>query len=58
MSDDHTRHDIKNALATAVLAADSLTGHTDPQVRKSAVMIIDAIEAALTHLRASHPQKG
>lgn len=55
MSDDHTRHDIKNALATAVLAADSLIGHTDPQVRRNALMIIDAIEAALTHLRASHP---
>lgn len=55
MSDDHTRHDIKNALATAVLAADSLIGHADPQVRRNALMIIDAIEAAMTHLRASHP---
>ncbi|UYH50473.1 hypothetical protein N5W20_04895 [Candidatus Kirkpatrickella diaphorinae] len=58
MSDDHARHDIKNALATAVLAADSLTGHADPHVRKNALMIIEAIETALIHLRATHPQKG
>lgn len=57
MSDDHARHDIKNALATAVLAADCLTCHADPHVRKNALMIIEAIDTAMVYIRNSGPQK-
>ncbi|WP_245824836.1 hypothetical protein [Neoasaia chiangmaiensis] len=51
-SDDPSmRHDVRNMLATALLAADLLSAHADPAVRRQAETIIAAIESATARLK-------
>nr|WP_294914463.1 histidine kinase dimerization/phospho-acceptor domain-containing protein [uncultured Neokomagataea sp.] len=46
-----TRHDLRNALASALLCAEMLESHQDPTVQDHATTIIHSIERALTILR-------
>ncbi|MFT8809537.1 hypothetical protein [Gluconobacter sp.] len=47
------RHDLRNALAPALLCADVLGTHTDPSVRQNARTIVTALENALKLLKKS-----
>lgn len=50
------RHDVRNTLSTALLAADMLANHDDAAVRKHARTIIAAIETATDRLRTKNPK--
>ncbi|AOX19285.1 hypothetical protein [Kozakia baliensis] len=45
------RHDVRNILSTALLAADSLASNADSNVQRQAQTIIAAIELATDRLR-------
>ena len=45
------RHDLRNLLSPALLTADILSQHPDPNVRRQADTIIAAIESATVLLR-------
>lgn len=47
------RHDLRNALAPALLCADILASHKDKTVQQNAGTIIDALENALKLLKKS-----
>jgi|GEM_PF-2317610 len=47
------RHDLRNDLATALLAADLLAGNEDETVRRHALSIVAALERATEHLKRS-----
>ncbi|MQR99509.1 hypothetical protein GFJ39_09920 [Gluconobacter sp. AC10] len=47
------RHDLRNALAPALLCADILSTHSDEAVQQNAQTIIDALENALKLLKNS-----
>ncbi|WP_249199741.1 hypothetical protein [Gluconobacter sp. Dm-62] len=47
------RHDLRNALAPALLCADILGSHKDKAVQRNAQTIIDALENALKLLKNS-----
>lgn len=47
------RHDLRNDLATAVLAADLLSAHSDETVRRHAGSIVSALEKATQRLKRS-----
>jgi hypothetical protein len=47
------RHDVRSALAPAMLAADLLHGHADPKVQRSAANVVRSIERVLEMLDAS-----
>jgi hypothetical protein len=42
-----TRHDIRSALAPAMLAADMLRGSTDPKAQRSGATVVRSIERVL-----------
>ncbi|GBR43778.1 histidine kinase dimerization/phospho-acceptor domain-containing protein [Neokomagataea thailandica] len=46
-----TRHDLRNALASALLCAEMLESHQDPTVQDHAATIIHSIDRALALLR-------
>lgn len=48
-----TRHDVRSALAPALLAADMLHASTDPRVRRSAATVRRSIERVLEVLDAT-----
>ena len=48
-----TRHDVRSALAPAMLAADMLRASTDPRVQRSASTVLHAIERVLVMLDAT-----
>ncbi|ACI50154.1 conserved hypothetical protein [Gluconacetobacter diazotrophicus PA1 5] len=63
-SDEKTRrvaatlHDVRGLLSPAMLSADGLTLHADPQVRAAAEQIIQSIEQAVSRLKAlGQPKK-
>ncbi|WP_245528411.1 hypothetical protein [Gluconobacter morbifer] len=45
------RHDLRNALAPALLCADALTSHSDKKVRQNAEMIVESLEKAMDLLK-------
>ncbi len=45
-----TRHDVRSALAPAMLAADMLRASPDPRVQRSAATVVRAIERVLEML--------
>ncbi|GBR69803.1 hypothetical protein [Gluconobacter kanchanaburiensis] len=45
------RHDLRNALAPALLCADILKSHSDPAVKENAATIVTALEKALKLLK-------
>ena len=47
------RHDIRSALAPAMLAADMLATSTDPKVQRSAGTVVRAIERVMEMLEAT-----
>jgi signal transduction histidine kinase len=47
------RHDLRNALAPALLCADILSSHKDEAVQQNAQTIIEALEKALKLLKNS-----
>ena len=47
------RHDLRNALAPALLCADILSSHQDGTVQQNAQTIIEALEKALKLLKNS-----
>ncbi|MDR6182543.1 hypothetical protein [Asaia bogorensis] len=47
------RHDLRNDLATALLAADLLTSHGDETVKRHAASIVKALEKATERLKRS-----
>ncbi|GBR50099.1 hypothetical protein AA106555_0088 [Neokomagataea thailandica NBRC 106555] len=47
------RHDVRNALASALLSADILESHPDPNVQEHAATVIQSIERALNYLKSS-----
>ncbi|CAI9119413.1 hypothetical protein [Brytella acorum] len=47
------RHDLRNRLSPALLTADILSQHPDPDVRRQAETIIAAIESATVLLRTT-----
>ncbi|NVN01119.1 MULTISPECIES: hypothetical protein [Asaia] len=47
------RHDLRNDLATALLAADLLTNHADESVQRHATSIVNALEKATERLKRS-----
>lgn len=49
-----TRHDVRSALAPAMLAADMLRASTDPRARRSGATVERAIERVLAALDATH----
>ena len=48
-----TRHDVRSALAPAMLAADTLRANPDPRVQRSAATVLRAIERVLEMLDAT-----
>jgi hypothetical protein len=48
-------HDVRGLLSPAMLLADRLTLHADPQVREAAERIIQSIEQAVTRLKELGP---
>jgi hypothetical protein len=48
-----TRHDVRSALAPAMLAADMLRNNPDPRVQRSGTTVLRAIERVLEMLDAS-----
>ncbi|MBB2201209.1 hypothetical protein [Gluconacetobacter tumulisoli] len=49
-------HDVRGLLSPAVLMADKLTTHPDPQVRDAAECILNAVEQAVGRLKDLVPQ--
>lgn len=49
--DSAFHHDLRNALAPALLCADILSGHADSEVCKNAETIIGSVEKALSLLK-------
>lgn len=47
------RHDLRNDLATALLAADLLASHKDETVKRHATSIVTALEKATDRLKRS-----
>ncbi|GBQ84679.1 hypothetical protein AA13595_1477 [Gluconacetobacter johannae DSM 13595] len=50
-------HDVRGLLSPAVLQADKLTTHPDPQVRDAAECILNAVEQAVQRLKDLSPPK-
>lgn len=48
-----TRHDVRSALAPAMLAADMLRANPDPRAQRSAATVLRAIERVLEMLDAT-----
>lgn len=51
------RHDLRNALAPALLCADILNSNKDGAVQKNAQTIVDALEKALKLLKNFTPSR-
>jgi hypothetical protein len=47
------RHDVRSALAPAMLAADMMQANADPKVQRSAATVVRAIERVLDMLEAT-----
>ncbi|GBQ29960.1 hypothetical protein HLH34_07000 [Gluconacetobacter azotocaptans] len=50
-------HDVRGLLSPAVLQADKLTTHSDPQVRDAAEGILNAVEQAVQRLKDLSPRQ-
>jgi hypothetical protein len=48
------RHDVRSALASAVLAADMMQTNSDPKVQRGGAHVVRSIERALETLDATH----
>ena len=51
-----TRHDVRSALAPALLAAELLASQPDPRVQRHATTVVRAIEKVLQTLEASRAE--
>lgn len=51
-----TRHDVRSALAPAMLAADMLQANPDPRVQRSSATVVRAIERVLNMLDSTRAE--
>ncbi len=56
MADEATRklgHELRNVLSPAMMLAERISMHSDPQVQRAGKMILDSLDKAIVLIRAA-----
>ena len=56
MNDDATRklgHELRNVLSPAMMMAERISMHTDPQVQRAGKLILDSLDKATALIKAA-----